>query len=44
MKYPAFLALSMLFLAGCGAPALESIDLEPLLIQSGDLPAGVSGA
>lgn len=38
----------LVVLASCGsagAPAVPSaIDLEPLLVQSGDLPAGVTGA
>ncbi len=33
-----------LLLTGCGAPKLSEVDLEPLLIQSGDLPAGFSGS
>ena len=35
--------LVALLLAACGGPNLTGVDLEPLLIQSGDLPAGTGG-
>lgn len=34
----------LLVLSGCGGVSLADVQLEPLLVQSGDLPAGVGGA
>lgn len=36
--------VSLFILAACGAPNLGAVDLESLLIQDGDLPAGINAA
>lgn len=42
MRY--ILMMLCFVLAACGAPNLGALNLEPLLIQPGDLPAGISAA
>lgn len=42
MKAILMLGVCMLLTLSCGTP-LDQIDLEPLLIEPGDLPSGVSG-
>lgn len=39
-----WLIIAAFVLVSCGAPNLARLDLEPLLIQPGDLPAGISAA
>lgn len=36
------LPIILLFLTACGGPNLASVELEPLLVQDGDLPTGVT--
>lgn len=38
------IAAALVVLVACGAVPLSEIQLEPLLVQPGDLPAGFSGA
>lgn len=44
MKTLSILALVAVMLASCGGTNLKTVNLEPVLIQEGDLPAGFTGA
>lgn len=38
------LLVCLFLLVSCGAPNLSAVDLEPVLVQSGDLPSGQTGS